>query len=59
MALKDWAGQIAQAVHHYVQTPKNDLFFAVGVSSFGERSDVVEDSYHEPHPQIVFSGEEL
>lgn len=55
------SGEVAEVVHDYVHTPEEDFFLVVGlISALGEsRSDVIENPYEEPHPEIVLSCQSL
>jgi hypothetical protein len=51
------SGEAAEVIHDDVYTPEEDFFLAVClICVLGEsRTDMVENTYEEPHPEIVLS----
>lgn len=47
-------------IHDYVQTPKEYLLLMGVVLGFVEgRANVVEDADEKPHPEVIFTSQEL
>ena len=51
------SGEILKLVHNDIQAPEDDLFFVFVILSLliAGGSNMIQNSYGEPHPQIVLS----